>query len=109
MSPRVPGGIAGGARQECCWLSSPGSGRGATSVRAGAGAQLLPPTPSSQPGRSEPRARHGKMDEASTASSLRYFGAIHHPDPCQAALGGSLRSDPCFVLTKASNLHWNYH
>lgn len=70
---------------------APRSGLGATSVLG-----LFLPGPSSQPERSKFRARHGKMDEASTSSSLWYFGAIHHPGPCPAALGGSLRSGLCF-------------
>lgn len=72
---------------------SAGPGLGATSVLGLCAPSCSLPVPSCV---LQAPARRGKMDEASTSSSPRYFGAIHHPDPCQAALGGSLGSVLCF-------------
>lgn len=64
----------------------------------------LPDPILTQPACSKSRARDGKMDEVSTSSSLWYFGAIHHPNPCQTALGGSLGSVLCFDQVRQFSL-----
>lgn len=104
-SPPSQVGIREETQEESCWLSSPHFVQlglwAACHIRAGSvssqlargKAQLFRPrSPSLHTAvYSKSADLDGKMDEESMSSSPRYFGAIHHPDPYQAALCGAVR------------------
>lgn len=97
----VPGGNEGrNTGAELLAQHSPSVLRALCHIRAGSVRSQLargevqlfrPLSPSSHtPACSKFTDSDGKMDEDSVSSSPLYFGAIHHPDPYQAALSSTV-------------------